>query len=206
MANDGYCYLEPGEGGPGSYYYEPDTNCWRRTIPAGVGYSTDLNARVGALEESVGILQVVRASTSLTLTTSAEWKDLDPTGTVLTRDLDLVIPGLVVGDGFTCRPTFSVNTGTGIFELNVAVIVGGAVQRRLFPDAFGHQPWSALANVQRHVEAETPRMVVEEGDLENGSLRLRLQYTVSSSTRVVGSEPAFPLWFEGRAPLGRGLA
>lgn len=35
MANDGYCYSAPGEGGPGSYYR--DGGCWRKRVDDGTG-------------------------------------------------------------------------------------------------------------------------------------------------------------------------
>lgn len=172
---------------------------------------SDFNAAAVAATENIYAntaavtpVQVQRTSGAITASVTAQWTDLDPGGTAAARPLDIVLPNMSEGDFFDFRPIFSIATANGGWLLNLVVVVNGAVVRRCFPPGgfdFGFIPWAAVANTAKDINMPTPRLSVQAGDLENGSLRLRLQYTQGSVSRTVQADTTSPLWLEGRGPL-----
>lgn len=150
---------------------------------------------------AVNPVQVTRTSGNLSAVVSAVWADLDSTGTAAARTLDVVLPNMSVGDNFIVRPIFTANAITGGFLMTCAVIVGGAVQRNLFDATYGFFPWAIPTAASKDVNAPSPRLTVVGGDLENGSLRLRLRHQQATNPRVINAVGGIPFFFEGRGPL-----
>ena len=147
-------------------------------------------------------MQVIRASGIITAAVAAAWTDLDNGGTAASRPLDVVLPGMSVGDKFSFKPNVSVASASGGWLANVAVVVNGAVVRRLFDATFGHLPWSVSSAVAGYVIDQPPLQVVQTGDLESGGqLRLRLQYIQATAARTVNATAGIPLTLEGRGPF-----
>lgn len=155
-----------------------------------------------ATVEAVNPVQVMRISGNFDVAVSAAWADLDPGGTAAARPLDVVLPNMGVGDGWDFKPNLTLGTATGGFLMNLAIIKAGAVHRRLFSNAYGFFPWSAPSGQAKDLFSPIYRQNVQEGDLENGALRLRLQYIQATNVRPVNATVDIPLVLEGRGPLG----
>lgn len=163
-------------------------------------FATDVS-----LASAVNPVQVIRATGNFQAAVAAVWTDLDPGGTAAARPLDVVLPGMAVGNGFEYRPIFAVASVTGGFLLNLVAIKNGTVARRMFPPGtldFGYIPWNAPSGQGKEINAATPRLFVQEGDLEDdGSLRLRLQYQQATNPRTINADVGWPMWLEGRGPF-----
>lgn len=151
--------------------------------------------------QAVNPVQVSRTSANFNAAVSAVWADLDPGGVAAARPLDIVLPGMAVGDGYDFKPNLTLGSVTGGFLMNLAIIKAGAVHRRLFSASFGFFPWSVPTGQAKDVFAPIYRQVVEANDLENDALRLRLQYIQATNARLVNATTDIPLVLEGRGPF-----
>jgi hypothetical protein len=152
-------------------------------------------------------IQTRRTSGNITLAnTSSAFADIDPGGTAASRPLDVVIPGLRVGDHFEFRfASAFIGTNNNFFLANAAIIKAGAVVRPLVVSPYGYSPLQKAQNVQGDLPPVWfPRNTVQEGDLEaDGTLRIRPRYSLSSLNRELHASADLPLIFEGRGPLGK---
>lgn len=152
---------------------------------------------------SVTPIQVVRSSGNFPISQTTEWTDLDPGGSGFARPLDIVLPGMKVGDHFEFRVA-NLNLTTGAYFLGtVFVIKGGVAHRNLSSSLYGYSPWSKVNSTAGDlIPVSGPRFTVKEGDLESdGSIRLRFRYQLTTGTRNVTAVPDVPVIFEGRGPL-----
>jgi len=153
------------------------------------------------MQPSTNPVQASRVSGNIVLAVSAIWADVDPGGTAAARPLDIVLPEMEVGDGFDFRPFFSVGASAGGLLCNLAVIKDGDVERLCFDETYGLFPWAVGGEASKDINVRTPRLTVLEGDLEDGSLRLRLKYIQATATRDVNAVSLIPFWVEGRGPF-----
>lgn len=145
-----------------------------------------------------GYVPITATSTSAypLQTSGTAWVDLDNGGSAAARPLDIVIPGLRNGDsvefGFNSLSFAAANAQYA----RVATIVSGAVVNA--HEALG---WAALNNTVSAMNGSIILPVVS-GDIENGSVRLRIQYqrVTGTASRSIGVD-TMPTRTWGRGPF-----
>lgn len=142
---------------------------------------------------------VRRTSGDITLAISAVFADSDTTGTASARTLDLVFPNVTAGDVISVAPNLYMPSAVNATIHTFATIVAGAVVNRA-GGAFGVPTWGAPANGVGKIIGEYS-YVVQAGDIEAGSVRVRMQHILASATRTVKADTNTEWYVEGRGPF-----
>jgi hypothetical protein len=131
--------------------------------------------------------------------TSAAWVDSDPGGNAAARPLDLVVPNVRAGDWIEVEPLLLADNTAGFVRLRFATIVAGALVNTVPSGEAPPGCWALLSSVyDKAVGALSYQL--QAGDIENGSVRLRLQH-VSTNTRTLFASTPYTLRLEARGPF-----
>lgn len=120
-------------------------------------------------------------------------------GTAEARQLDVVVPGVKPGDWLRLDAVGRWGAQAHAPLLTFATIVAGAVVRRP-PPALGVPSWSAEANVTSAI-AGGYSFQVDADDIENGSVRMRVQVQSSAAGKVLLASGGFEFRLEGSVPF-----
>lgn len=146
------------------------------------------------------LVTVEKTDAFVTLTQTATWADVPFGGTAAARDLDLVLPGVSVGDWVEVTPSLYVptNAANGA-QLDIAVIVAGEMVHRFGTDGAGISTWGVFTGTRSDITGAR-RYQVQTGDIEDGSIRLRLIYK-NGNGRTIFAGSGYAIRLEGRGPL-----
>jgi hypothetical protein len=130
------------------------------------------------------------------------WTDVDPGGTAAARPLDVVIPGLKVGDWVTLAPVLHPTNAATSVQFDAFTIVDGLPVHQFGAAVGGVSAWLAVSAVTTTLTA-TRSYQIAEGDLDAaGNVRLRLRSrNLSTTPRSLNASAGFEFRLEGRGPF-----
>lgn len=132
---------------------------------------------------------VAKSDANISLTTSGDYVDTDPSGTSAARNLDVVIPNVATGQQVSMAGSFRMAAGSGFGFFRFATIVGGSII-----NTFAVPGWS-FNTIEKFATGEAAPYTLASGDIEGGSVRLRLQsITTAARTISASSGYVFNLW------------
>lgn len=146
---------------------------------------------------------VSKIDANLTLIGNSTWKDFETAGSAASRPMDVVIPNVKATDWVSINAdAFYGNEASNVF-VTMATIVGGAVVNRFrAANTLGVQSWTGLASAFSKMAGQAHYQLVA-GDIENGAVRLRQQYfiTTGQPNHTVFASAGFAWTLEGRGPF-----
>lgn len=148
---------------------------------------------------------VRKSDANLTLAVNAAYQDVDPSGTASSRDLDIVIPNVAVGQWVDFVMNILVTSSTVACAFDVFTVVSGAVVHKFgSPTSLsGPTPSAWFAEANKSLAAQgSVAYQIQTGDVENGSVRLRVRsLQASGAARVIFSAGGGLFLAEGRGPF-----
>lgn len=129
------------------------------------------------------------------------WHDLDPGGSASARPLDIVIPGVSAGDWVEVSANlYSPNAATAVY-LDIFTVVAGAVVNQFGSATTGIVGWLLPSGLAWQA-SNSGRYQVQSGDIEGGSVRLRIRDRNTSTTaRSIGASGGIEFRMDGRGPF-----
>lgn len=112
-------------------------------------------------------------------TGSGVWADTDTGGNAAARPLDLVVPGVRAGQRITLSILAHYTTGTNGGVMDFWSVVGGAPVSHIGQGA-PNGPWIFEGGKAGMVSGRAT-FTVQEADIENGSVRLRLRHSLPTA-------------------------
>lgn len=155
-----------------------ETNRALRISPTGLTDTFGRRLTVVMKERTAGALAVG--------TVANTWHDPDQSGSAAARDLDMVVPGVAIGDWVRVDLDLSSASTAAAVYIDVHTIVAGAAVHRFGGD---HSPTSVggsgstlmLTNVAASLAGSLWYQIVS-GDVESGSVRLRVRDCNATTT------------------------
>lgn len=183
-------------------------------MTAGIEARNDAAEDAAEYDSEIGALtpiQVRKTDANILLAAvSGTWTDVDTTGTAAARTYDLVIPDVTEGQWVRVDLAgFSGASSNGGTALDAVTIVAGAKVNHLSGNTTIGMPQWFLVNAVNVWLAGGCSYQVQAGDIDGGSVRIRLQHKnpSGSATRAISASAASgPLILEGRGPFGQGVA
>lgn len=146
-------------------------------------------------------VRVMKSDVNVTCNGTGAFADADSDGSAGARPLDIVIPNVEAGQWVRLEPNFQVSSAASPALFDFATIVAGATVNRVSGAAFGVIGWQAPANIVSMVTGGLSYQVVA-GDIENGSVRFRLQqFIANGQNRVIGANGGVVAFLEGWGPF-----
>lgn len=156
-----------------------------------------------AAAASLAPVRVAKSDANLPVTTVAgTWTDLDTGGTAAARPLDVVIPGVKVGQWVEVEPNATSAAATTNVSLDICTIVAGVpVHHFGDPALIGVTAWFCPSGALKHITGAVWYQV-QADDIENGSVRLRMRARNSSTTaRAINATGGNIFTLVGRGPF-----
>lgn len=148
------------------------------------------------------------ANLGLPVTGALVYADIDTSGSPAARAMDLVIPGVRVGQWIRVTPRALITSGSAGTIIDAFTIRDGVAQHQFGTPAFGMTPWFAQPGVNTNIGPQASYLI-QNNDLENlapngvGTVRIRLRYYKASGTAGVLNAAGGWLWdMEGLGPFG----
>lgn len=135
-------------------------------------------------------------------TTQNTWADIDAGGTAAARPLDLVIPGVAVGQWVSVNPVMHPTNAATSVQFDIFTIVAGAPVHQFGGATTGVSAWLAQSSVTEKLTAVRSYQL-QAGDIENGAVRLRMRSrNLTTTARSLNASAGFEFRLEGRGPFG----
>lgn len=166
---------------------------------------TDTEAALAELGQRSGLAPITAEKTDADLplvNTSGTWTDLDPNGTASSRPLDVVIPNVTAGQWVRLEMLGLYSNTAAIAKLDAATIVDGAAVNRISGDTTnGVLTWIGLGSTFSKIAGGISYQV-QAGDLDDGAVRLRIQYISNGAKTIYAATAGYTLRIEGSGPFG----
>ncbi len=156
------------------------------------------------LPRAAQIVRVTKSDAVINLSqTLNTWVDIDAGGSAASRPLDIVIPFVQAGNWVEIRPAIWSGAALAGIYVDAVTVVAGAKVNQFGSTTTGTTAWllDSSATVPSRVQAVVSYQV-QAGDIENGSVRIRLQsYNTTTTARSFLAGSGFVLVIEGRGPF-----
>lgn len=133
------------------------------------------------------------------------WHDVDPAGSAAARPTDVVIPNVVAGQWVAITLDAASFSATPFVRMDCWTIVGGVKVNQFGAAVNGNTGivgWCFAASAFTK-STGTIHYQVQAGDIENGSVRIRLcDYTNSTTLRQITASNGFRMSLAGTGPFG----
>lgn len=135
------------------------------------------------------------------------WHDLDTAGSAAAKPFDVVIPNVQAGQWICITPGLSSNSSSAAFVgLDCWSIVGGVAINKMGPATVsvngGVPAWKLITSTLSIVCAPTWYQV-QAGDIESGSIRMRLRdFNSGTTARSLVAGSGYDLTLTGTGPFG----
>jgi hypothetical protein len=148
-------------------------------------------------------IQVTKADANLVLGIVANtWHDADANGSAAARPLDIVIPNVTAGKWVEVKANLYSPSSAAAVYLDIWTVVAGSPVNQFGSSTTGTVGWLLPASTAWQA-SNTARYQVQAGDIENGSVRLRLRDRNTSTTaRSIGASGGIVFEMAGVGPFG----
>lgn len=163
----------------------------------------ELVANLAAAATAAAPVRVTKADANLACGVTANtWHSLDPGGSAAARPLDVVIPNVSAGQWVEVSVNlYSPNAATAVY-LDIFTVVAGSFVNQFGTDATGTVGWLIPASLAWQA-SNTARYQVQAGDIEDGSVRLRIRDKNTTTTaRSIGASGGIVFEMAGTGPFG----
>lgn len=150
-------------------------------------------------------VQAVKSDANITVNGSTGvWQDTDPSGTVNARTYDIVIPGVAAGQRVEASMEGVIVSAAGALLFDFWTVKAGVAVSQFGTSAFGSTGLCALTNTAVLWQGGwITSPVLAAGDIENGSVRLRVRHVGATGVSRVISGTGGAQWrLRGRGPIG----
>lgn len=149
-------------------------------------------------------IPVSKADGDISLTVNNAWHDVDAGGSASARPLDVVIPNVFAGQWVEFNLNCSlVTASSGLCYFDAVTIVAGAKVNHFSVGGSGQVGpvgWQCIANAEHKLTGYINRQLAA-GDIENGSVRIRLQCKTFTATSTLRAQAGLPFQAWGRGPF-----
>lgn len=149
-------------------------------------------------------VRVVKSDANLTLVANTQaWADVDTGGTAAARPLDVVISGVTAGQWVDLEVNAHLASAAAVCLLDVFTVVSGSPVNQFGSTEIGVSGWVVNASIGVDLVGRMSYQL-QAGDIEGGSVRLRLRYKNVHATvaRVLDGTGGNRIVLEGRGPFG----
>lgn len=140
-------------------------------------------------------------------TAQSTWHDLDPSGSAAAKPLDLVVPNVTAGQWVCVTPNLASGGSSSAFVgLDIWTIVAGVPVHNFGPTPAGVNGgvsgWKLNASVLSPITGAAWYQV-QQSDIENGAVRLRLRdYNATTTARSLTAGSGYRIELVATGPFG----